>query len=185
MLQKGDNMNNNNISKSAKIDKFSVVKNCVIEDDVHIEQSYLEDSLVQSGTKIGPYAHLRPGCEIGKNCKIGNFCEVKNSQIGDGTKISHLAYVGDAVVGKNCNIGCGVIFVNYNGKQKNKIQIGNNVFVGSNCNLIAPLTIANNVYICAGTTVTQDLLENDFAIGRARQVVKPNRAKDYLKNFEE
>ena len=172
---------NNNISKNAKIDKLSVVENCTIEDDVQIEQSYLEDSIIHKGTKIGPFAHLRPGCEIGQNCKIGNFCEIKNSKIGDGTKISHLAYVGDALVGKNCNIGCGVIFANYNGRQKNKIEIGDNVFVGSNCNLIAPLKIASNVYICAGTTVTQDLIEDDFVIGRARQVVKPNRAKDYLK----
>lgn len=185
MNNKNIELINSSISKSAKIDKLSVIKNCIIQEDVQVEQSCLEDSLVQSGTKIGPFAHLRPGCKIGKNCKIGNFCEIKNSEIGDGTKISHLAYVGDAVVGKNCNIGCGVIFANYNGKQKNKIEIGDNVFVGSNCNLIAPLKIESNVYICAGTTVTQNLVKDDFAIGRARQVVKPNRARDYLKNFEE
>lgn len=174
----------NKIDKTAQVDKFSVITNSTIGADVKVEQSYIEDSIVGESTTIGPFAHLRPNSIIGKNCKIGNFCEIKNSVIGDGTKVSHLAYVGDAVVGKNCNIGCGVIFVNYNGKQKNKIEIGDNVFVGSNCNLIAPLKIESNVYICAGTTVTQDLKSDDFVIGRAMQVVKSNRAKDYLKNWQ-
>ena len=107
--------------------------------------------------------------------------EIKNSKVGKGTKIAHLTYVGDAEIGENCNIGCGVIFVNYNGKEKNKIKIGNNVFVGSNCNLIAPLNIGDNVYICAGTTVTKDLAEGDFVIGRVREETKPNRAYKYLK----
>ena len=164
------------------IDKQSVVTNSVIAKSAKIVASYIEDSFVDENTTIGPFAHLRPNSMIGKNCKIGNFCEIKNSTIGDGTKVSHLAYVGDAVVGKNCNIGCGVIFVNYNGKIKQKIEIGDNVFVGSNCNLIAPLKIENNVYICAGTTVTQDLFEDDFVIGRARETIKKNRAKKYLKN---
>ena len=175
-------MQKNNIDKSAKIDKHSTITNSEIGKNVVIEHSYVECSTIGEGTKIGPFAHLRPNCQIGSNCKIGNFCEIKNSTIGDGTKISHHAYVGDAIVGNNCNIGCGVIFANYNGKQKNKIEIGNNVFVGSNCNLIAPLQIESDVYICAGTTVTENLKSDDFVIGRARQVVKQGRAKDYLKS---
>ncbi|MGN1221894.1 MAG: DapH/DapD/GlmU-related protein [Christensenellales bacterium] len=172
----------NDIDKSAQIDKFCVINNSKIESGCKVLQSYIEDSIVKSGTTVGPFAHIRPNSQIGKNCKIGNFVEIKNSIIGDGTKISHLAYVGDAVVGKNCNIGCGVIFANYNGRQKNKIEIGDNVFVGSNCNLIAPLKIESNVYICAGTTVTQDLKADDFVIGRVKQVVKQGRANNYLKN---
>lgn len=172
----------NKIDESAQIDKFCVINNSKIESDCNVMQSYIEDSIVQSGTTVGPFAHIRPNSVIGKNCKIGNFVEIKNSIIGDGTKISHLAYVGDAVVGKNCNIGCGVIFANFNGRQKNKIEIGDNVFVGSNCNLIAPLKIESNVYICAGTTVTQDLKADDFVIGRVKQVVKHGRANKYLKN---
>lgn len=171
----------NIIDKTSTIDKLSVITNSTIKDNVIVEQSYIQDSVVDSGTTIGPFARLRPNSYIGKNCKIGNFVEIKNSEIGDGTKISHLAYVGDAEVGKNCNIGCGVIFANYNGKIKQKIHIGDNVFIGSNCNLIAPLKIADNVYICAGTTVTQDLLEGDFVIGRVQPTVKHGRAKDYLK----
>ena len=172
----------NKIDKSAKVDCFSVVKDSIIQSGVEVTQSYIEQSVIGENSKIGPFARIRPNSEIGKNCKIGNFVEIKNSKIGDGTKISHLAYVGDAVVGKNCNIGCGVIFANYNGKEKNKIEIGDNVFIGSNCNLIAPLKIESNVYICAGTTVTEDLKTDDFVIGRVKQVVKKGRAKDYLKD---
>ena len=175
----------NKIDKTAKIDSLSVIADSVIESEVNITQSYIQESFVDCGSSIGPFARIRPNSKIGKNCKIGNCVEIKNSTIGDGTKISHLAYVGDAVVGKNCNIGCGVIFVNYDGKKKNRIEIGDNVFVGSNCNLIAPLKIESNVYICAGTTVTQDLVDGDFAIGRVKPTIKQGRAKDYLKNIEE
>lgn len=173
----------NKINKSAKIDELSKITDSEIGENVEVTASVIEESFVDTGTKIGPFAHLRPNSKIGKNCRIGNFCEIKNSTIGDGTKVSHLAYVGDAEIGKNCNIGCGVIFVNYNGKAKQKIEIGNNVFVGSNCNLIAPLKIEDNVYICAGTTVTKNLKENDFVVGRARETIKENRAKKYLKNY--
>ena len=174
----------NKIHKTAFVDKLSVIQESEISANVVVEQSYIDNSFVDENTTIGPFAHLRPNCRIGKNCKIGNFCEIKNSTIGNGTKISHLAYVGDAEIGNNCNIGCGVIFANYNGKTKNKIIVGNNVFIGSNCNLIAPLTIGDNVYICAGTTVTENLQENDFVIGRNRQTVKKQRAEKYLKDRE-
>ena len=167
----------NRIDESAIIDNMSEITDSEIGANVEIMNSYIENSHVDENSKIGPFAHLRPNSRIGKNCRIGNFCEIKNSTIGDGTKVSHLAYVGDATIGKNCNIGCGVIFVNYNGKIKQQIEIGNNVFVGSNCNLIAPLKIEDNVYICAGTTVTQNLLENDFVIGREKETIKPNRAE--------
>ena len=172
----------NDVDLSCKVDNLSVVTNSTIKSGVEILQSYIQDSYVDSGTVVGPFARIRPNSKIGKNCKIGNFVEIKNSTIGDGTKISHLAYVGDAIVGKNCNIGCGVIFANYNGKQKNVIEIGDTVFVGSNCNLIAPLKIGSNVYICAGTTVTQDLIDGDFVIGRVKPTIKSGRAIMYLKN---
>ena len=152
----------------------------VIENDVTIHSSVIEKSVIRAKTSVGPFARLRPGAEIGSNCKIGNFVEIKNSKIGDKTKISHLAYVGDSEIGCECNIGCGVIFANYNGKTKNKIKIGNHVFVGSNCNLIAPLTIKNDSYICAGTTVTEDVERNDFVIGRCKQINKPGRGKNYF-----
>lgn len=170
------------IDATALIDDESEILASKIEAGVKVKKSVIEQSFVDEGSSIGPYSHLRPNAKIGKNCKIGNFCEIKNSTIGDGTKISHLAYVGDAEIGKNCNIGCGVIFANYNGRQKNKIIVGDNVFIGSNCNLIAPLNIESDVYICAGTTVTQNLKSGDFVIGRNYQVVKSGRAYTYLKD---
>lgn len=151
-----------------------------IDKNVTVHSSMIEKSVIEENSTVGPFARLRPNAKIGKNCKIGNFVEIKNSDIGDGTKISHLAYVGDAKVGRNCNIGCGVIFANYNGKSKNKIEVGSHVFVGSNCNLIAPLVIEDNSYICAGTTVTENVKQDDFVIGRSRQENKPNRANKYF-----
>ena len=170
---------NSNIEGSLK--GFNVIENSVVGKGSEVISSHVFDSVIGQNVKVGPNAHLRPNSTIENNCRIGNFVEIKNATIGAGTKIAHLTYVGDATVGKNCNIGCGVVFVNYNGKTKNKIVVGDNVFIGSNCNLIAPLNIESNVYICAGTTVTQDLLENDFVIGRVRQEVKHNKAQKYLK----
>mgnify|MGYP005770345695 CR=1 FL=1 len=143
--------------------------------------SFIEQSEVGEDNNVGPFARLRPGSKTGKNVRIGNFVEIKNSVLGDGCKVAHLAYIGDADVGKNVNIGCGVIFVNYDGKQKHRIRVCDGAFIGSNCNLIAPLTIAEKSYICAGTTVTQSTEKEDFVIGRVRPVVKPGRGGKYLK----
>ena len=144
-----------------------------IDDGVLIESSLIEESLVGSRTKIGPNAHLRPKSHIGKNVNIGNFVETKNSTIGDDSKAGHLAYIGDAIVGKNVNIGCGVIFVNYNGKDKQVSNIGNNVFIGSNSNLVAPVNIKDWAYIAAGSTINKDVEEGALSIARAQQVNKP------------
>lgn len=169
------------VEKDVEIKHNSVIIKSKIGMGSSVNFSYIEDSDIGKNCIIGPFARIRPNSKICDNVKIGNFVEIKNSVIGSETKINHLAYVGDALVGKNCNIGCGVIFANYNGKEKNKIVVGNNCFIGSNCNLIAPLSIADNTYICAGTTVTKDTKEYDFVIGRAKETVKENRAKKYLK----
>lgn len=150
-----------------------------------ISQSCLEGVIVGEKTKVGPFSRIRPNTIIGKNCKVGNFVEVKNSVIGDNVKASHLAYIGDAEIGNDVNIGCGAIFVNYNGKIKNKIKVGENAFIGSNVNLIAPLEVAKNTYICAGTTLTKNTENGDFVIGRERETIKKNLAKKYLKTFNE
>ena len=160
------------------------IKNCKIGKGVTFNYSQAEDAIVGDNVSVGPFARLRPKADIHENAKIGNFVEIKNAVIGTGTKVSHLAYVGDATVGKNCNIGCGAIFVNYNGKAKNKTIVGDNCFIGSNCNLIAPVNIQSDSYICAGTTVTEDVKTDDFVIGRVRQEIKENRAHKYLKNKE-
>ncbi len=169
------------IGDNVKIGPNSTIINSRIKANTQITNSYIEESNVGSFNIIGPFARLRPNTKTYDNVKIGNFVEIKNSNIGNGCKISHLAYVGDADIGENVNIGCGVIFVNYNGREKNRTFVGDNVFVGSNANIIAPVTIESNSYICAGTTVTNHIAEGDFVIGRVRQENKKNRASKYLK----
>lgn len=149
-----------------------------------VNKSQCESSVIGKDCSVGPFARLRPKTVLSDGVKVGNFVEVKNATVGSGSKISHLAYVGDAEIGKNCNIGCGAIFVNYNGKIKQKSVVGDNCFIGSNCNVIAPVKIEDKSYICAGTTITEDVNSGDFVIGRVRQTVKENRAKEYLKEVE-
>lgn len=160
--------------------KTKIGENCVIrgrtriidssiEDFVNIESSLIEESSIETGTSIGPNAHLRPKSNIGKNVHIGNFVEVKNSSIGENSKAGHLAYIGDATVGKNVNIGCGVIFANYNGKEKFHITVGDNSFIGSNSNLVAPLKVNNWGYVAAGSTITKEVKEGTLSIERGTQ----------------
>lgn len=175
----------------------TIEKGSVIEDNVTLlPGNFISASRVGKGTKlhasvvensvigqcciVGPYAHLRPKSELKDNVKLGNFCEVKNSTIYNNSKVSHLAYVGDADIGKNCNIGCGAIFVNYNGKTKFRTFVGDGSFIGSNVNVIAPVSIANKSYICAGTTIDQSTKEYDFVIGRPKAIVKENYSAKYL-----
>lgn len=140
--------------------------------------SVLRGARVGENSRIGPFAHLRPGAFVGKNCRIGNFVEIKNANIGDGTKIGHLTYVGDADVGKDCNIGCGVIFCNYDGVSKHRTVVGDRCFIGSNVNLIAPVTLGEGCFIAAGTTVTEDVPAGAFVIGRVRQERKSRRREE-------
>lgn len=156
------------------VDSF-VGKKCIID------HSYIEKSTIGDECKVGPFSRLRPNSKIGNGCKIGNFVEIKNSVIGDNTKASHLSYIGDGEIGRNCNIGCGAIFVNYNGLKKSKTVVEDDCFIGSNANIIAPVTIAKGSYICAGTTVTESTDVDDFLIGRAGVVVKKNYAIKYRK----
>lgn len=157
------------------------IENSVIEENVKIKSSDIAEAKVETGAEVGPFSRLRPKAVVGKNAKVGNFVEIKNAVLGEGSKASHLTYVGDADIGKDCNIGCGAIFVNYNGRNKNRSSVGDNSFIGSNCNVIAPVNIGDGAYVCAGTTITENVDGGDFVIGRSRQEVKKNRAKNYLK----
>jgi bifunctional UDP-N-acetylglucosamine pyrophosphorylase/glucosamine-1-phosphate N-acetyltransferase len=141
-----------------------------------IRQTVAEGAEVGEECNVGPFAFLRPGTKLGRHVKIGDFVEIKNTVIGEHSKVPHLSYVGDAIVGSNVNIGCGAITANYDGYNKSKTEIGNNVFIGSNANLIAPLTIGNGAYIVAGSTITQNVADNDLAIARERQVNKAGYA---------
>lgn len=160
------------IGENCIIGKDSTIDNSIIGNDVTIETSTIKDSKVGDNTKIGPYAYLRPNSNIGNNVKIGDFVEVKNSTIGNNSKASHLAYIGDADVGDNVNIGCGVVFVNYDGENKFRSIVENNAFIGSNSNLVAPVIIRENGYIAAGSTITYEVKKGDLSIARARQVNK-------------
>ena len=160
---------NTKIGEDCLIYGDTVIEDSIIEDNVIIKSSAIEKSIVGEGTDIGPYAHLRPNSKIGKKVHIGNFVEVKNSTIGDKTKAGHLAYIGDGDLGEDINIGCGVIFVNYDGKHKHKTIVGNGAFVGSNVNLVAPVVIEEKGFIAAGSTITKTVLEGQLAIERSEQ----------------
>lgn len=147
-----------------------------IGDGASVKYSVVAESVVGPESAVGPYANLRPGSKLGRGCKIGDFVELKNASLGDGSKVSHLSYVGDAVVGKDVNIGCGAITVNYDGFNKAVTEIGDQAFIGSNVNLIAPVKVGDGAYVVAGSTVTQDVPAGDLAIARERQVNKPGYA---------
>lgn len=152
-----------------------------IGDSTTIHSSVVLQSKVGNETAVGPFAHLRPASSLGDHVKVGNFVEVKKSNLGDYTKVSHLSYIGDAEVGDNCNIGCGTITVNYDGKNKFKTIIEDDVFVGCNSNLVAPVTLGAGSFIAAGSTVTKDVPGDALAIARARQENKLNYVSNKLK----
>ncbi|MCL1996539.1 MAG: bifunctional UDP-N-acetylglucosamine diphosphorylase/glucosamine-1-phosphate N-acetyltransferase GlmU [Defluviitaleaceae bacterium] len=163
---------NSKIGSNCNIGPNSVVKNAEIGDCTNVINSTVTDSIIGENTDIGPYAHIRPESTVGDNARIGNFVEIKKSTIGNDTKAAHHSYVGDAIVGNNVNLSCGIITANYDGKNKHITTIEDGAFVGSNVNLVAPVTICKNAYVAAGTTVTHKVPENALAIGRARQEIK-------------
>ena len=148
-----------------------------IGDGCGVRSSTLIEAKVGKNTTVGPNAYLRPKTVVGDGCRIGDFVEIKNANIGDGTKASHLAYIGDADIGKNVNISCGVIFSNYDGKKKSRTKVEDNAFIGCNTNLVPPLTVGVGSYIAAGSTITEDVPEDALAIARARQENKEDWAK--------
>lgn len=165
------------IDESSIIRSNSEIINSKIGKKTEIISSLISESEIGNSSKIGPFAHIRPESNILDNVKIGNFVEIKKSTIDSFTKISHLSYIGDADIGKNVNIGCGSITVNYDGKKKYKTIIKDNSFVGCNVNLIAPITLEKNTLIAAGSTLTSNVPENALAIARQKQINKENYKK--------
>ncbi|WP_105616712.1 bifunctional UDP-N-acetylglucosamine diphosphorylase/glucosamine-1-phosphate N-acetyltransferase GlmU [Vallitalea okinawensis] len=158
-----------------------IIMSC-IGDDVKVENSTILDSSIGNNTTVGPYAYIRPNCEIGSHVKIGDFVEVKNATIKDHTKASHLTYIGDADVGSGVNFGCGTVVVNYDGENKHRTVIEDHAFIGCNTNLVSPVNVKERAYTAAGSTITKDVPEESLAIARARQVnvenwVSRNRKK--------
>lgn len=165
-------MGNTKIGSGCVIEMNTKIENAVIGDNVHITSSVVLNSEIGEGTAVGPFAYVRPGNRIGKNVRVGDFVELKNDVIDDGTKISHLTYLGDSDIGKNVNFGCGTVTCNYDGKDKFRSTIGDNVFVGCNTNFVSPVNVGDNVYIAAGSTITDDIPDGSLSIARARQVNK-------------
>jgi bifunctional UDP-N-acetylglucosamine pyrophosphorylase/glucosamine-1-phosphate N-acetyltransferase len=139
--------------------------------------SHIEGAHVGTGANVGPFARLRPGADLAEGSKVGNFCEVKNAKVGEGAKVNHLTYVGDAIVGAHANLGAGTITCNYDGVNKHETRIGANAFVGSNSSLVAPVSIGDGAYVASGSVITEDVPADALAFGRARQEIKPERAK--------
>ncbi|MGL4330608.1 MAG: bifunctional UDP-N-acetylglucosamine diphosphorylase/glucosamine-1-phosphate N-acetyltransferase GlmU [Clostridium sp.] len=157
------------IGKGCILYPNSRINNSIIGEGVDIQSSVILESEIGNNTTVGPFAYIRPESIIGNNVRIGDFVEIKKSTIGNNTKVSHLTYVGDAEVGEGCNFGCGTVTVNYDGKNKNKTIIGNNSFIGCNTNLISPITVEDNTYIAAGSTITNNVKSGELAVARAKQ----------------
>lgn len=166
------------IGRNCQIGPHTRMQNVKVGDNNYIHFTYAHDCEISSNVDIGPYVHLRPNTVIKDGVHIGNFVEVKNSNVGEKTKLPHLSYIGDSDIGSGVNIGCGTITVNYNGRDKNRTTIEDNAFVGCNSNLVAPVTIGSESYIGAGSTITKDVPAKALAVGRSRQVLKDNWVKE-------
>ena len=177
---------NTKIGKNCIIDTGCIIDSCDISDNVIVKPySVLTGSVIQENCSIGPFSHLRPDNVIKKNVHIGNFVEVKKSILDENTKASHLSYIGDAIVGKNVNVGAGTITCNYDGYKKHQTIIGDNVFIGSDTQLVAPVKIGNDCLIAAGTTVTKDTPAFSLVLSRVPQQIKENWVIGYRKRNEE
>lgn len=148
------------------------IRNSRIGNYCEIQESVILDSSIGEETTVGPFAYIRPDSVIGSHVKIGDFVEIKKTSIGDGTKVSHLTYLGDAEIGSHVNFGCGTVIVNYDGRVKSKTVVEDNAFIGCNTNLVAPVRVGRNAYTAAGSTITEDVPADALAIGRARQEIK-------------
>lgn len=173
---------NTTIQTGSCIGPGSLIENSQLGENVTVQFSVVTDSIVQTGSRIGPYAHLRGHAVVGANCRVGNFVELKNTQLGDRTNAAHLSYLGDTTTGTQVNIGAGTITANYDGVKKHPTHIGDRTKTGSNSVLVAPVTLGDDVYVAAGSTVTEDVPDNSLVIARSRQVVKQGWQKKKLDN---
>ncbi len=165
---------NTRIGENCAIGHGTKIRDSIIGDQVNIQCSVITESSIGNRTTVGPFAYLRPNSRVGEDAKVGDFVEIKNSTMGDGAKASHLTYIGDADVGAGVNLGCGVVFVNYNGSEKNRSTIEDGSFIGCNTNVIAPVNVGKGAYVAAGTTVTKDVPPGALCIGRSREQIIPD-----------
>ena len=162
------------IGAGCRIGPGSLLENTTLGNQVSVLMSVVRDTQVGDDVAVGPYAHLRPGSDIGDNCRIGNFVEVKKSRLNSGSKVNHLSYIGDAQLGSGVNVGAGTITANYDGVNKHQTVVGDGSKTGANSVLVAPVTIGSNVTIGAGSTITKNVPDNSLALGRAKQLIKEN-----------
>ncbi|MGD0681286.1 MAG: DapH/DapD/GlmU-related protein [Terracidiphilus sp.] len=161
------------IGAGCHIRSYTVIENCTLGRDVLVRQScVLSESTIADGAKIGPFAHLRPGTEIGEDVHIGNFVETKKARLAKGAKAGHLTYLGDVEVGERTNIGAGTITCNYDGVNKHTTRIGKDAFIGSDSTLVAPVSVGDGAYVGAGSCITKDVPADSLAVSRARQIIK-------------
>jgi len=163
------------IGEHCTIGPNTMLQNCRVGNGVTLNNVQANDCEIGDNCTVGPWVHLRPGTKLGAGLRIGNFVELKNAQVGDGTKISHLSYVGDATLGQNVNVGCGLAVANYDGRAKHRTTIDDNAFIGCNNSIVAPVHIGAGAYTAAGSTITKDVPENTLAIARARQTMKEKK----------
>ena len=168
------------IGENCEVGPNSMIRDCVVGDRTTVNASQINESTIGCDTTVGPFAYVRPGCTVGDHCRIGDFVELKNSVLGEGTKVSHLTYVGDSDVGARVNFGCGTVTTNYDGKKKYRCTVGDDVFLGCNTNLVAPVTVGSGAYTAAGSTITADVPEGALAVARARQENKPGWVKRFF-----
>jgi len=174
------------IGRNCSLTGVCSINQSELGDDCTIESAVITDSVIGNNVTVGPFAYVRPSSKIADRVKVGDFVEVKNSQIGEGTKISHLTYVGDSDVGAGVNFGCGTVTVNYDGIHKHRTIIGDNAFIGCNTNLVAPVSVGENAFIAAGSTITDAIPDKSFTIARQKQTTKPGyvteKMPDMIKN---
>ena len=156
------------IGENCTIGQNTRIKDSIIGNGTSIQSSVILESKVGNETSVGPFAYLRPNSEIGSHCKVGDFVEIKNSRLEDGAKAAHLTYVGDSDVGKKVNLGCGVVFVNYDGSKKYRSVVEDGAFIGCNVNLVSPVHVGKDAYVAAGSTITNDVEDGALYVARSK-----------------
>ena len=156
------------IGENCTIGQNTRIKDSIIGNGTSIQSSVILESKVGNETSVGPFAYLRPNSEIGSHCKVGDFVEIKNSKLDDGAKAAHLTYVGDSDVGKKVNLGCGVVFVNYDGSKKYRSVVEDGAFIGCNVNLVSPVHVGKDAYVAAGSTITNDVEDGALYVARSK-----------------
>ena len=168
------------VGEYCEIGPNTMIRDCTVGDHTTVNASQINESVIGNHVTVGPFAYVRPNCRVGDHCRIGDFVELKNSVLEEGTKVSHLTYVGDSDIGKRVNFGCGTVTTNYDGVKKYRCTVGDDVFLGCNTNLVAPVKVGEGAYTAAGSTITEDVPAGALAVARARQENKLGWVKKFF-----